>query len=150
MTDNLEDKALFERLKKQLLNYDPVNFCEQYLTLEGKPFTLSGNGYRPFADIYRYVGLKSLEKDAKPVIIVKGRQVGATTMASALEMYFMGSGLFGVGTKPPIRIIHAFPQLELAAAYSKTKLQQMIISAKPAAGQDPKKAAKPKSCMQVL
>src|SRR5476651_691100 len=65
-------------------------------------------------------------------------------------MYFMGSGIFGVGDKPPIRVIHAFPQLELAAAYSKTKLQQMIISAKPAPGQDTKKATKPKSCMQVL
>ena len=68
-------------------------FCEANLTLEGEPFTLSGNGYKPFADIYRYIGIKALEPTAKPVIMVKGRQVGATTMASALEMYFMGSGI---------------------------------------------------------
>ncbi|MEG7781127.1 hypothetical protein U2106_15075, partial [Listeria monocytogenes] len=74
------------------------------------------------------IGVKALEPGAKPVIMVKGRQVGGTTMAGALEMYFMGSGLFGTATKPPIRVIHTFPQLELAAAYSKTKLNAMISS----------------------
>jgi hypothetical protein len=149
-TLNIEDKELFLKLKKQLMMYDPVTFCQEYLTLDGKPFSLTGNGYRPFADIYRYIGVKALEPNAKPVIIVKGRQVGATTMASALEMYFMGSGLFGNGEKPPMRVIHAFPQLELAAAYSKTKLNQMIISAIPAEGQVTTKAAKTKSHMQML
>lgn len=144
------NKELFQKLKTQLLNLDPVAFCEENLTLDGKPFRLHGNGYKPFSDIYRYIGIKALEPNAKPVIMVKGRQVGATTMASALEMYFMGSGLFGTGIKPAIRIIHTFPQLELAAAYSKTKLNQIIVSAKPAPGQDPKKLGKSKSCMQAL
>ena len=144
------DKELFYKLKKDLLNLDPVHFAEQNLMLDGKKFTLHGNGYKPFSDIYRYIGIKALEPNAKPVIMVKGRQVGATTMASALEMYFMGSGIFGVGEKPPIRVIHAFPQLELAAAYSKTKLNQMIISAVPAEGQEAKKGARPKSFMQAL
>ena len=110
------DKDLFLKLKKDLLNLDPVYFCENYLLLDGKPFRLHGNGYKPFADIYSYIGIKALEPNSKPVIMVKGRQVGATTMASALEMYFMGSGIFGIGANPPIRIIDAFPQLELAAA----------------------------------
>lgn len=144
------DKELFIKLKKQLAMLDPVAFAEANLMLDGKPFTLHGNGYKPFSDIYRYVGIKALEQNAKPVIICKGRQVGATTMASVLEMYFMGSGIFGAGPNPPIRVIHTFPQLELAAAYSKTKLQQMIISANPAEGQDIKKSGKTKSCMQVL
>lgn len=143
------DKELFLKLKKDLLNLDPVAFCQENLTLDGKKFRLSGNGYRPFAEIYRYIGIKALEPNSKPLIIVKGRQVGATTMASALEMYFMGSGIFGVGDKPPIRVIHAFPQLELAAAYSKTKLNQMIVSALPIEGMD-KKSGKPKTVMQAL
>jgi hypothetical protein len=146
-----DDKDLFIKLKKQLMMYDPVVFCQEYLTLEGKDFTLSGNGYKPFGDIYRYIGVKALEPDSKPVIIVKGRQVGATTMASALEMYFMGSGLFGDGFRPPIRVIHAFPQLELAAAYSKTKLNQMISQAKvPEGAKESKSGARPKSYMQQL
>jgi Phage terminase large subunit (GpA) len=150
-TLTVTDRDIFNKLKNQLLMIDPVAFCENYLTLDGKPFRLHGNGYKPFADIYRYIGIKALEPNAKPVIMVKGRQVGATTMASALEMYFMGSGLFGVGIKPAIRIIHAFPQLELAAAYSKTKLNQMIVSAVPSAGSEEKsKTAKPKSHMQAL
>jgi hypothetical protein len=144
------NKELFLKLRQQLLMIDPVTFCETYLTLDGKPFSLHGNGYKPFSEIYRYIGIKALEPDAKPVIMVKGRQVGATTMASALEMYFMGSGIFGNYFNPAIRIIHAFPQLELAAAYSKTKLNQMILSSVPAPGQDEKKVLKPKTYMQVL
>ena len=123
-----KDDELFLKLKDQFIKLDPVAFCEKYLTLDGEPFKLSNNGYKPFSDIYRYIGIKALEPNSKPVILVKGRQVGGTTMAGALEMYFMGSGLFGVGNKPPIRVIHAFPLLELAAAYSKTKLNQMIAS----------------------
>lgn len=147
---NIENREIFEKMKKQLAMLDPVTFCEANLTLEGEKFSLTGNGYKPFSDIYRYIGIKALEPDAKPVILVKGRQVGATTMASALEMYFMGSGLFGDGFRPPIRIIHAFPQLELAAAYSKTKLQQMITQAKIPEGTPENKASRPKSFMQQL
>jgi len=151
MTDGLsKDNDLFDKLRKQLLMIDPVVFVESYLTLDGKPFRLRGNGYKPFAEIYRYIGVKALEPNSKPIIIVKGRQVGATTMASALEMYFMGSGMFGNSEKSPIRIIHAFPQLELAAAYSKTKLNQ-IISSSVALPTDPNnKAAKSKAYMQSL
>jgi len=146
-----DNKELFDKLKHQLRMYDPCAFCEEYLTLDGAPFTLSGNGYRPFSDVYRYVGIRALEPNAKPCVIVAGRQVGKTTMATALEMYFMGSGLFG-GTKPPMRVIHAFPQLELAAAYSKTKLNSMITQSKrlEAEGSVNSKGAKPKSYMQSL
>lgn len=148
---NDSNKEIFNKLKSDLMNFDPVHFTETYLTLDGKDFTLHGNGYKPFADIYRYIGIKALEPDAKPVIMVKGRQVGATTMASALEMYFMGSGLFGDGFRPPIRVIHAFPQLELAAAYSKTKLNQMISQAKiPEGTKEGKGGSRPKSFMQQL
>lgn len=149
MTNATNNQDLFSKLKKDLLAFDPVWFVENYLTLDGKPFRLSGNGYRPFAEVYRYIGIKALEPASKPIIIVKGRQVGATTMASALEMYFMGSGIFGTGEKPPIRIIHAFPQLELAAAYSKTKLNQIISTSVPLPGET-NKASKPKSYMQSL
>lgn len=119
----------FEQIRQGLLNLDPVWFAEKYLTLDGKPFRLNGNGYKPFLDIYRYIGIKALERDSKPVVLVKGRQVGATTMASVLELYFMASGLFGTAGRPPIRVMHCFPQLELAYAYTKTKLNTMISSA---------------------
>jgi len=125
----------FNQIKEGILNFDPVNFSERYLTLDGAPFTLHNNGYKPFADIYRYIGIKALEKDAKPVILVKGRQVGATTMAVALEMYFMASGLFGINNKPPMRVIHCFPTLVHVYTYTKTKLNNMISSAVQAEGQ---------------
>jgi Phage terminase large subunit (GpA) len=121
-----DDSQLFEQFRDKLLSIDPVFFAEKYLTLDGKPFRLNGNGYKPFSDIYRYIGIKALEPDSLPTILVKGRQVGGTVMAAALELYFMGCGLFGVNEKAPMRIIHAFPQKEIAEKFSKEKLNPMI------------------------
>lgn len=125
---NLTDS--FESIRNGLLNLDPVTFCEKNLYLDGAPLRLNGNGYKPFSDIYRYIGIKGLERNnSKPVVIVKGRQVGATTMASALELYFVASNMFGSAGRPPMRIMHCFPQLELVYAYTKTKLNPMITGA---------------------
>ena len=77
------DNDIFSIFKNNVLNIDPVVFCENNLTIDGQPFRLNGSGYKPFADIYRYICLKAVQKDSKPVILVKGRQVGATTMAAA-------------------------------------------------------------------
>jgi len=121
---------LFSQMVDGVLAIDPVAFCQKYLTLDGAPFRLSGNGYKPFADIYRYIGVKALEPDAKPVVFIKGRQVGGTTMAAALELFFMASGLFGVNGKSPMRIMHCFPLLELGYAYTKTKLNSLIKTSK--------------------
>ena len=127
MNENFSN--LFSQFKQGLLSIDPVWFCENHLTLDGAPFRLNGNGYKPFADIYRYIGIKALQKDGKPVILVKGRQVGATTMAAALELFFTTSGLFGTAGRPPMRVMHAFPLLDLSYTYTKTKLNTMIASA---------------------
>lgn len=143
-----EDKKLFKFFTSNILNIDPVYWIENNLTLDGKPFRLNGNGFKPFADIYRYIGLKSLEPNSKPVVIVKGRQVGATTMAAALELYFMCCGLYGKNNKPPIRLAHCFPQLELAFRYTKTKLNVMVSSAVP--GHDPEKPNKKVSVIEAL
>jgi len=146
-----DSKDIFLGLKERLLMLDPVAFIEKHLTLDGKPFKLNGTGYKPFVDIYRYAGVKALENNGKPMILVKSRQVGGTTMASALEMYFMGSGLFGNGKNPPIRVIHAFPQLDHAAAYSKTKLNPMIVDSVDSHESTSKKiVGKSKSFMQQL
>lgn len=144
---NLGLNELFDYLKDGLLALDPVAFCEKYLTLDGKKFRINGNGYKPFADIYRYIGIKALEKDAKPVVFVKARQVGATTMAAALELFFMTSGLFGTANRPPMRVMHAFPLLDLSYIYTKTKLNTMISTAVLEEGQ--KKGIRPKTYIEA-
>lgn len=121
---------IFEKLKQSIFNIDPVKFCENNLSLDGKPFRLSNNGYKPFIDIYRYIGIKALQKDSKPIVLVKGRQVGATTMGANIEMYFCASGLFGVNGRPPMRIMHCYPEGSFAIAYSKTKLNPTITQSK--------------------
>jgi hypothetical protein len=123
--------SLFGDFRNRILNIDPVFFVQNNLTLDGRPFRLEGNGYKPFADIYRYIGLKAVQPTAKPIVLVKGRQVGATTMAAALECYFMACGMYGNNGRSPMRIMHLFPTLSLAAAYTKDKLDPMIGSAKP-------------------
>ena len=118
----------FEDLKKEVLKIDPVAFTENYLTIDGKPLRLGGGtGWKFLADIYRYVATVGLEDNGKPVVCVKGRQVGATTMATALELYFCTSGLFGSSPeKPPIRVLHCFPALALVQKFAKDKLSTMM------------------------
>ena len=144
----MSEKDLFLSIKDKLLEFDPVAWSQKYLTLDGKPYRIQGNGYRPFADLVRLIGVKSLERNSKPIVISKSRQVGLTTTTSVLEMYFLGSGLFGKNGKPPIRIIHAFPTLEVAASYSKTKFNAMVSASIQAPGSDGKKNSK--SYMQSL
>lgn len=140
---------IFEQLKTNLLHIDPVKYCEDRLTLDGEEFRLNGNGYKPFADIYRYIALKGLEKDGKRVVFVKGRQVGATTMAAALECYFMSCGLFGTNGRYPMRIMHCFPQLDIAYAYTKDKLDPMISAAIADPNGAKGKNGKPKSYLEA-
>ncbi len=122
---------VFDSFKAGILNVDPVYWIENNLTLDGAPFRIHGNGYKPFSDIYRYVGAKGLERNSRPVVLVKGRQVGATTLAAAIECYWMASGLFGKGNRPPIRVMHCFPTLVHVYAYAKMKLNPMIVGANP-------------------
>lgn len=117
---------LFYQFQDSLFRMDPVYFCAKYLKVDGKPLDLIGTGYKPFQDIYRYIGISAIEKNSKPIVIVKGRQVGATTMAAALECYFTACGRFGTYGRSPMRMMHLFPTLSLAAAYTKDKLDPMI------------------------
>jgi hypothetical protein len=145
--DNSE-APLLEQIKERLLAIDPVAWAERYLTLDGKPFKLIGNGYKPLVDIYRTIGIKALERNSLPIIVLKSRQIGMTVAATALEMFFMGSN-FGVGDRPPMRVVHTFPRLELAFSHSKTKLNAMITSSVIIDEQEKlPKGAKAKSFMQ--
>jgi len=122
---------IFERMKSSILNIDPVYFCEENLTLDGKPFRLRGNGYKPFVDIYRYIGIQALNRTSKSkIVLLKGRQVGATTMGVNIELFFMGCGMFGTNNRPPMRVMHLFPQLDYSKAHAKTKLNPAITQSK--------------------
>jgi hypothetical protein len=122
----------FESLKKEVLKVDPVSFCESFLTIDGKPLRLGGGtGWKFLADIYRYVATTAIGPEGKPVVCVKGRQVGATTMATALELFFCTSDMFGTSPeKPPIRLLHCFPALALVQKFSKDKLSTMMRTAR--------------------
>src|SRR5271157_5084209 len=116
-------EEFFNDLKKEILKLDPVAFCESYLNIDGKPLKLTDTGWRFFADMYRYIALEAITPNGKPIVCVKGRQIGATTMATALELYFCTSGLFGTSPeKPAIRILHCFPSLALVQRFAKLKL----------------------------
>jgi hypothetical protein len=120
---------LFTEIKGELLKLDPVSFVESYLKIDGDPFKMTGVGWRHMSEIYRYIALKAIHKDGKPVVIVKGRQVGATVMAGALDLYFTASGMFGVNGRSPIKVLHCFPQLSLAQRFSQSKLDSLINTA---------------------
>lgn len=122
-----KENESFEQIKNSFLDFDPAYYIENNLTLDGREFKVIGNGWKFMADIYRYVGLQATQRTGKPVVFRKGRQVGATMMAGALDLYFTNSGLF---IDPPIRVLHAFPSLAQVKKFSQDKLEGMIRTAK--------------------
>ena len=121
------EKDTFEQIRNSFLDFDPAHFIENNLTLDGSDFKIIGNGWKFMVDIYRYIGLQSTQKTGKQVVIKKGRQVGATMMAAAIDLFFTNSGLFN---KPPIRILHAFPSLGQVKKFSQDKLEGFIRTSK--------------------
>jgi hypothetical protein len=125
--DRKAQRDLFGQIKTSFMDYDPAKFIENNLTLDGDPFSVLGNGWKFMADIYRYIALQASNRSGKPVVICKGRQVGATMMAGALDLYFTNSGLF---SNPPIRVAHLFPALALVKRFTQDKLEGLIRTAK--------------------
>jgi len=127
MAKKKSEEQLFDQLKTSFLDFDPAHFVQNNLTLDGAEFTILDNGWKFMADIYRYIALQATRKDGKPVVIKKGRQVGATVMAGALDLFFTNSGLF---TNPNIRVVHLFPALGQVKKFSQDKLETLIRTAK--------------------
>jgi hypothetical protein len=125
--DDWRPENSFDSLKREFMKVDPVTFAETFLTLDGKPFRITGNGWKFIADIYRHISTVAMSNDGKPIVIVKGRQVGATTMASAMELHMVSSGTYGRNGTSPVRVMHAFPQLEMMHGFAKDKLEKMIL-----------------------
>lgn len=125
--EKTQQKEIFSQLKSNFLDYDPAYFIQNNLTLDGEAFRILGNGWKFMADVYRYIAFQASQRNGKPVVICKGRQVGATVMAGALDLYFTNSGLF---TRPPIKVAHMFPAIALAHRFSQEKLEGLIRDAK--------------------
>lgn len=122
-----QEESSFHDLKNTFLDFDPAFFIQNNLTIDGDEFRIIGNGWKFMVDIYRYIGLQAVKKDGKPVVIKKGRQVGATMMAAAIDLFFTNSGLF---SSPPIRVLHAFPALGQVKKFSQDKLEGFIRTSK--------------------
>lgn len=116
---------LFSEIRREVLKLDPVSFAENFLKIDGTdPFSVSKE-WKFMADIYRYIATQAIKLDGKPVVILKGRQVGATMMAAALDLYFTASGLFGQHNAP-FRVLHCFPELAHVKRFSQDKLESLI------------------------
>ena len=122
-----KEKESFDQIKNSFLDFDPAFFIENNLTIDGSDFRIIGNGWKFMVDVYRYIGLQATQKSGKPVVIKKGRQVGATMMAAAIDLFFTNSGLFH---KPPIRVLHAFPSLGQVKKFSQDKLEGFVRTSK--------------------
>lgn len=127
----LSARDIFDAIKKDVAILDCVAFAENYLTIDGKPFDLSGNGWKYMAEIYRTVSAQVENKNAKSIVLLKGRQVGATIMASVLSLHMAASGLYcNESGRPPIRVMHAFPDLKRCGVYAKDTLTNIMTSSK--------------------
>ena len=103
-----------------LSNLDVVEFVEQNLILEGKPFLYTDNG-RDFAkEIMRYsCHILPYSKKSRPIVVLKGRQVGLSTLTAAIMLYFM----YNQQNKS---FLHAFPEVGQARKFSAKRLIEMI------------------------
>ncbi len=121
---------LFNDMLEKVKELDPVYWAEKYINIDGKPFRISDNGWKPFVEIYRELCVNSLRKDAKPICLLKSRQIGGTILSTICSFFFLASGQFGIKNKPPIAILYCFPALEQAGRFSKTKFSSMLKSSK--------------------
>ncbi len=79
----------------------------------------------PLKEVVKCI-LKSMkDPNPKPIVIVKGRQVGASTLLAAI------SASTAALSKKPKRLSHLFPQLTDACSYSRTCLNQVFTNATP-------------------
>ena len=99
---------------------DPVEFIERKLVLEGKQFSYTSNG-RDFAKeiIYHSCQRLKYDKASRPVCVLKGRQVGLSTLVAGISLYFMYS-------ENHKAFLHVFPEINQADQYSKRALINLI------------------------
>lgn len=127
----MDELSIFDTLKKEFSKIDPVAFAENHLEIDGEPFRFSeGSGYKFMADILRSLRNQAESKVAKPIVVLKGRQIGATILAGVISLYFGASGMYGTESsgRPPIRVLHLFPTMPLMMKYTKDKLEAMMRS----------------------
>jgi len=99
---------------------DVVQFVEQCLILEGQPMKVTGNGREFVADIMRYAAhVLPYSQNAKPVVVLKGRQVGMSTTTAALMLYFMYA-------EKHKAFAHFFPDVGHARRHSSKRFIEMI------------------------
>ena len=103
-----------------LSNLDAVEFIEQNLILEGKQFLYTDNGHDFAKQIIRYCcHTLPYSKKGKPVAVLKGRQVGLSTLTAAISLYFMYA-------EDHKSFLHCFPQVGHARTHSSKRLIELI------------------------
>lgn len=103
-----------------LSKLDIVEFVEQRLVLEGKPFLYSDNGHDFAKEIMRYgAHILPYSKKSKPMVVLKGRQVGLSTLSAAMSLYFMYA-------EDHKSFLHCFPQVGHARTHSSKRLIDLI------------------------
>jgi hypothetical protein len=96
--------------------------------VDGDRFDFSDGKWKPIGDIYRYIVFHGFSRTGKPILVLKGRQVGMTVGAISTECYATTSGEYGNidGETVPIRLVHALPTLVDRNKFSKEKLAPIL------------------------
>jgi len=103
-----------------LSSLDAVEFIEKNLILDGQPFSYTNNGHDFAKQVIRYCcHTLPHSKSSRPVICVKGRQIGLSTATAAISLYFMHAEKFK-------SILHCFPQIGHARTFSSKRLIDLI------------------------
>jgi len=120
--NNISLGSLFATASTKMLDADPVYWSQNNIVLEGRQFNISkGTGWEFLHEPYRYIGIEATSEWGRPVVLLKGRQVGATLMAEILSLFFIASGNF-----KNLHGLHGFPIVTQANRFSSSKFDPLV------------------------
>ena len=116
-------KAFVNSIVSSFEEMDPIVWCEKHLNLPDSdaPFKIKDCGRDYLEEPIRYMVGEATTPTGKPVVVLKGRQVGMSVTSVATYLYLLNSGLY-----TNLRILHCFPSLKHVSQFHDPKLLPMI------------------------
>lgn len=102
-----------------ILSRDPLHFVEHVRTVKGEGFKILGTGRDYLRGIYNYAVFDALRPGAKPMVVVKGRQVEFTETMLNICLYYLYH-------HNNITLLYAFPRGEQVSRFSSDRFDGAI------------------------
>ena len=122
MSQNIDPKIL-DSFFDSFESLTSLGWMEKNLSLpdtDGK-FLINDCGRDFLKEPLKYMTFEALTPNGKPVVVLKGRQVGMSVTAEAIYLYLLTSGNYS-----SLKVFHAFPFVEQTTKIHDQKIMPMI------------------------